>query len=121
MVGKCINKTKETIKTSSGAQWCFQFLSYTSVRIKGERKMLDFKAAIFDLDWTLLDSMRVWEKIDVDFLAKRHLTVPDKYAQEICSKSSVQFQHLTRSLMRRISSIMAFIKASTGTGLFRLR
>ncbi len=26
------------------------------------------KSYIFDLDGTLLDSMRVWEQIDVDFL-----------------------------------------------------
>jgi beta-phosphoglucomutase-like phosphatase (HAD superfamily) len=61
-------------------------------------KMLDFKAAIFDLDGTLLDSMWVWEKIDVDFLAKRRLTVPDKYAQEICSMSFKEIADYTIAL-----------------------
>ena len=28
------------------------------------------KAAIFDLDGTLLDSMGVWDQVDIDFLAK---------------------------------------------------
>ena len=28
------------------------------------------KGAIFDLDGTLLDSMGVWDQVDVDFLAK---------------------------------------------------
>lgn len=61
-------------------------------------EMLDFKAAIFDLDGTLLDSMWVWEKIDFDFLAKRRLTVPDKYAQEICSKSFKETAEYTIAL-----------------------
>ena len=29
---------------------------------------MDFEAAIFDLDGTLLDSMDVWEHIDIQFL-----------------------------------------------------
>lgn len=42
-----------------------------------------YKCAIFDLDGTLLDSTWVWEKIDVDFLAKRGLEVTDEYMREI--------------------------------------
>ena len=49
--------------------------------------MPDFKAAIFDLDGTLIDSMGVWEKIDVDFLTKRGLPVPESYMREVFSKS----------------------------------
>ncbi len=33
------------------------------------------KGAIFDLDGTLLDSMGVWDQVDVDFLAKRGFEV----------------------------------------------
>ena len=32
--------------------------------------MKEFTGAIFDLDGTLLDSMWVWEQIDVDFLSR---------------------------------------------------
>ncbi len=42
-----------------------------------------YKCAIFDLDGTLLDSTWVWEKIDVDFLAKRGLEVSTEYIEEI--------------------------------------
>lgn len=49
--------------------------------------MLDFEAAVFDLDGTLIDSMGVWEKIDEDFLNKRHLPIPNKYADKICAMS----------------------------------
>lgn len=40
---------------------------------------MEFQAAIFDLDGTLLDSMEVWEQVDVDFLKKRGLPVPEGY------------------------------------------
>lgn len=45
------------------------------------------KAYIFDLDGTLLDSMKVWEQIDVDFLAKRGFAVPPGYMEEISASS----------------------------------
>ena len=35
------------------------------------------KAAIFDLDGTLIDSMGIWHKIDIDFLTGRNIPVPD--------------------------------------------
>lgn len=48
--------------------------------------MLDFKkfkGIIFDLDGTLIDSMWIWEKIDVDFLGKRGFEVPKDYLDKI--------------------------------------
>jgi beta-phosphoglucomutase-like phosphatase (HAD superfamily) len=45
------------------------------------------KAFIFDLDGTLLDSMDVWGKIDVDFLQKRGIAVPSDYMDAISSMS----------------------------------
>ena len=41
--------------------------------------MTQYKGVIFDLDGTLADSMNIWEKIDIDFLAKRGIAVPDDY------------------------------------------
>lgn len=48
---------------------------------------MEFEAAIFDLDGTLLDSMDIWEKIDIAFLQKRGLPVPPDYVAEICARS----------------------------------
>ena len=45
------------------------------------------KAYIFDLDGTLLDSMGLWEQIDVDFLSKRGFKVPDDYINAISSRN----------------------------------
>ena len=43
------------------------------------------KAAIFDLDGTLLDSMGVWEEIDQRFFARRNIPMPDDYASAVAS------------------------------------
>jgi len=47
--------------------------------------MREYKAYIFDLDGTLLDSMGVWGQLDVDFLAKREIAVPPDYMDAISS------------------------------------
>ncbi len=48
---------------------------------------MEFEAAIFDLDGTLLNSMDIWEQIDISFLKKRNLPVPTDYVAKICSLS----------------------------------
>lgn len=57
--------------------------------------MIDFKAAIFDLDGTLIDSMWVWEKVDKEFLAKRNLSVPKNYGENIAGLSFEQTAQYT--------------------------
>lgn len=47
---------------------------------------LNFRAAIFDLDGTLLDSHHVWPDIDVKFLLKRGISpVPEDYSENLAS------------------------------------
>ncbi len=41
------------------------------------------RGMIFDLDGTLIDSMGVWTRIDIDFLGKRGLAVPEGYLETI--------------------------------------
>jgi HAD superfamily hydrolase (TIGR01509 family) len=45
--------------------------------------MEKIEAIIFDLDGTLIDSMGVWRKIDVDFLKKRGLKAPGDYFEAV--------------------------------------
>ncbi len=48
--------------------------------------MSKYRGAIFDLDGTLLDSMWVWDQIDIDFLAKRGIhEVPPDYQETIAT------------------------------------
>lgn len=44
---------------------------------------MTFRAAIFDLDGTLLDSMHIWEKVDRAFWARRKIAVPPDYIDTI--------------------------------------
>jgi len=47
-------------------------------------------AYIFELDGTLLDSMGVWQEIDVEFLNQRGFAVPDGYAEIVSAMSFEQ-------------------------------
>ena len=43
----------------------------------------DIKAAIFDLDGTLVDSMYVWKKVDEDFLTARGIPTSEDYTDKM--------------------------------------
>jgi HAD superfamily hydrolase (TIGR01509 family) len=47
----------------------------------------DIKAIIFDLDGTLVDSMWIWKQIDIDFLERRGIILPEDLQKEIEGKS----------------------------------
>ena len=49
----------------------------------------NIQSIIFDLDGTLVDSMWLWHDIDVEFLEKRGLTLPETYQHDIDRKSVV--------------------------------
>lgn len=70
---------------------------------------MDFKAAIFDLDGTLLNSMDVWEEIDIKFLHKRGLAVPDNYVIEICARSFEEAARYTIDLFGLTESVEEII------------
>ena len=62
--------------------------------------MFDFKGAIFDLDWTLIDSMWVWEKIDKEFLEKRNIDIPSDYIEKI---NSMSFEKVAQYTIERFN------------------
>ncbi|MCI9485802.1 MAG: HAD family phosphatase [Lachnospiraceae bacterium] len=45
------------------------------------------KTVIFDLDGTLVDSMGMWKKIDIEFLGRFGIPLPDSLQEEIEGKS----------------------------------
>lgn len=70
---------------------------------------MDFEAAIFVLDGTLLDSMDVWEHIDIQFLQKRNIPVPDGYVTEICARSFEEATQYTIDLFGLSESVDSII------------
>lgn len=67
--------------------------------------MSGIKAAIFDLDGTIVDSMYVWAKVDNDFLANRGIEVTQEYTNavktmffETAAKYTIDTYHLTESV-----------------------
>jgi len=46
-----------------------------------------YKGIIFDLDGTLVDSMWIWEAVDIDFLEKRNMVFPGDLQGDIEGKS----------------------------------
>ena len=48
---------------------------------------MNFDAAIFDLDGTLLDTAGLWERVCAECLARRGLDCPDDYAAEVNARS----------------------------------
>lgn len=53
-------------------------------------KLKQVKGVIFDLDGTLLDSMNVWRDIDIAFLAKRGIPLPNDYIETINAMEFIQ-------------------------------
>ncbi len=68
------------------------------------------KAAIFDLDGTLLDSVGVWHEVDRVFLSRRGIAVTDDYMQAIAHMDFPRAAVYTKnrfSLCEEETSIMA--------------
>lgn len=70
---------------------------------------MNFRGAVFDLDGTLLDSMDIWENIDIAFLKKRGLPVPSGYVTEICARSFIEAAEYTIDLFHLSESVDAII------------
>lgn len=67
------------------------------------------KGAVFDLDGTLLDSMGIWEQIDIRFLQKRHLKATKDYVQAVTPMGFQQAAEYTISRFGLKESASAII------------
>lgn len=71
---------------------------------------MNFQAAIFDLDGTLLNSMDVWEQIDIEFLQRRNLTATKNYVAQICARSFEEAAQYTIDLFGLNESVPAIVE-----------
>jgi HAD superfamily hydrolase (TIGR01509 family) len=71
------------------------------------KKINHFKAIIFDLDGTLIDSMWIWKQIDIDFLKKRHIDFPEDLQKEIEGMSFTETAHYFKNRFKIEESIEA--------------
>lgn len=62
--------------------------------------MKPIKAAIFDMDGTLLDSMGIWAQIDIDFLRARGFDPPADYMEKVCPMSYKEMADYTIRLFQ---------------------
>ena len=56
----------------------------------------EIRAALFDLDGTLLDSMNVWSDVDRIFFERRGMEIPSDYAKDITGMSFLGAAKYTR-------------------------
>ena len=65
----------------------------------------NIQSVIFDLDGTLVDSMWLWHDIDVEFLEKRGLTLPETYQNDIEGMSFTETAVYTKELFHLSESV----------------
>lgn len=65
----------------------------------------NIESIIFDLDGTLVDSMWVWDEIDIEFLSKRGLRLPPTYQKEIEGMSFTETAIYTKELFQLPESV----------------
>lgn len=65
----------------------------------------NIQSIIFDLDGTLVDSMWVWDEIDIQFLSKRGLSLPPTYQKEIEGMSFTETAVYTKELFQLPESV----------------
>ena len=71
---------------------------------------LEFNAAIFDMDGTLIDSTGIWHEIDKQFFAKRKMELPEDYAQHIVHLGLTQAAIYTKETYHLDESIQDIMK-----------
>ena len=71
--------------------------------------MKGFRAAIFDADGTIIDSMYVWEKVDRDFLTEHGIPVTQEYSDAVKGmffKTAAEYTKSRYSLEESVEDIM---------------
>ena len=70
----------------------------------------EFKAVIFDMDGTLIDSTDIWHAVDKNFFAKRGMELPNDYAQHIVHLGLTQAAVYTKETYHLKESVEDIMK-----------
>ena len=70
----------------------------------------EFKAVIFDMDGTLIDSTDIWHAVDKNFFAKRGMELPSDYAQHIVHLGLTQAAAYTKETYHLEESVEDIMK-----------
>lgn len=77
---------------------------------KGEKMLEDIRAVIFDLDGTLVDSMWMWRDIDIEYLSRRGIKMPENLQEEIAGISVTQTARYFKETFNIQDSIETIIR-----------
>lgn len=67
--------------------------------------LTNIEAVIFDLDGTLVDSMWIWKSIDIEYLEKRNIELPEDLQKEIEGKSFTETAQYFKSTFKIVDSL----------------
>lgn len=73
--------------------------------LRGENMLEKISGVVFDLDGTLIDSMGIWYDVDIEFLGKRGLSVPNDINKLTEGKSFTETAHLFKELFNLSETI----------------
>lgn len=80
-------------------------ITYSEIEGVIRTMLKNIQSVIFDLDGTLVDSMWLWHDIDVEFLEKRGLTLPETYQSAIEGMSFTETAVYTKELFKLSESV----------------
>ena len=66
---------------------------------------MDYEAAIFDLDGTLIDSMGMWGEIDIEYLERFGIEVPENLQRDL---EGLRFTEVAEYFRERSGKIRNF-------------
>lgn len=94
----------------AGGTGCRSSKEGFAVNMLTENMLRQIRAVIFDLDGTLVDSMWIWKKIDIEYLGRFQIPLPEDLQKEIEGMSFTETAHYFKkrfSLPQDIETIKA--------------
>lgn len=79
---------------------------------------MEFKGAIFDLDGTLLDSMKVWGQVDKEFFESRNIEMPADYPKVVAPMGAQRCAEYTKDRFNLPDSIESILDEWAKAGYY---